>query len=337
LVESSNSNEDFVGLDEYDNKFDVDLSKNSIIMLGLENVGKSSVVMKYFEKNKSLEDIKNIKPTIYQNIVHKQNLFFGINRSFRVFDLGGQQAYLNKHLEQKPLLNSALCHIWVVDAQRGQKKLVESIKYFEKISDVLKATPTKDRPKVFVLNHKHENEVKDKISLEEVKETFAEHIRIPIESYYETTIFDESIFEALSDIFYKLLAPEVIQQVFHYINLHELIKLVERNSSEYKRILQSQGKLWALKIKENFARQQMGLDPLPTPTTSRALIKKLQLYIIGGNFLFKIPKSQIPSGFTSEYVQLFIDGVIKSTYIHGEINLLNESDDYFEFEITRKN
>ena len=84
----SNTNQDIIGLDEYDSKFDDNLSKNSIIMLGLENVGKSSVVMKYFERNKSIDDIKNIKPTIYQNIIQKQNLFFGINRYFRFFYLG---------------------------------------------------------------------------------------------------------------------------------------------------------------------------------------------------------------------------------------------------------
>ena len=191
MTESTNSNQDFVGLDEYDSKFIVDLSKNAIIMLGLENVGKSSVVMKYFEKTKSIEDIKNIRPTIYQNIIHKQNLFFGINRSFRVFDLGGQEAYLNKHLEQKALLSSALCHIWVVDSQGGKEKLNESLSYFSRITEILKAVPLKERPKIFVLNHKHEDGAKEKTSLEEVKEIVAEHIRIPIESYYETTIFDE--------------------------------------------------------------------------------------------------------------------------------------------------
>ena len=112
--------------------------------------------------------------------------------------------------------------------------------------------------------------------------------------------------------------------------------MVEKDKSNFKTILLSQGRLWALKIKESFSRQQMGLDPLPSPSTARALINKMQLYFIGGNFLLKIPISQLPSSFTVEYLLIFLQGVIQASYIQGDIKLLNESDDYLEFELSRK-
>lgn len=326
--------EQIIGLDEYNTKFDNEnFERNSILLLGVQAVGKSSIILKYFD-NRSIEDIKAIRPTVYQDLKQRRPLW-STTKLFRIFDLGGQKQFRQQHTLQEEVLKNALAHIWVIDAQGNQAKLQESLNYFEDITNVLKTVPeVKLRPKIFVLSHKHDGQIESLLTLDEIQDRFSK-LQISIESYYETSIFDDTIFEAITDIFFRLLAPEVLLQVFRYSDLNLVQKIALKSEKGSDNVAFSQGRLWAVKVRESWVRQQMGLKPLAIPESAQQLTKNIRLSKIGGRFILKISKKFLPEGFSTPLLLKFLEGVFDSTGF-GDIHLLNESLNDLEVETYRK-
>ena len=326
--------EELLGLDEYNTKFDNEnFERNSILLLGVQAVGKTSIILKYFD-NSSIENIKAIRPTIYQDLKQRRPLW-STTKFFRIFDLGGQKQFRQQHILQEEVLKNALAHIWVIDAQGNQAKFQESLNYFQDITAVLKTiSDVKLRPKIFVLSHKHDGQSESLLALDEIQDRFSK-LQISIESYYETSIFDDTIFEAITDIFFRLLAPEVLLQVFRYADLNSVQKIISKNEKESNKMAFAQGRLWAVKVRESWVRQQMGLKPLSISESAQQLTASIRLSKIGGRFILKVSKQYLPQSFSTQLLLKFLEGVFDSIGF-AELNLLNESPDDIEVETFRK-
>ena len=108
--------------------------KNSkILILGLDNSGKTSIVLS-LQKKRNLLDYTSLEPTKRFDITELEDL----NSKFQIWDFGGQEQYREDHVQN---LNSYLTEakkiIYVIDIQ-DKKRYDKAITYLDKILNVLK-------------------------------------------------------------------------------------------------------------------------------------------------------------------------------------------------------
>lgn len=106
-----------------------------ILILGLENSGKTSIVLSLM-RNTNLVSYINLKPTI--NVDRINYGFSGIN--YTIFDFGGQEQYRNMHLQNlDKYLFGVNKIIYVIDVQDVEKYEL-ALQYLEAIIKFIEKT-----------------------------------------------------------------------------------------------------------------------------------------------------------------------------------------------------
>jgi GTPase SAR1 family protein len=110
-----------------------DLTPKKILMLGLDNAGKTSITLT-FKKKKNLLSYLSLKPTRKINI----DKFSTPEGDISIFDFGGQRKFRENYLNNfKRHLGGVEQVIYVIDVQ-AIDRYEESLEYFSKIVDYLK-------------------------------------------------------------------------------------------------------------------------------------------------------------------------------------------------------
>jgi small GTP-binding protein len=136
-------------------------TESKILIMGLANSGKTSILLSIQRRTNLLSYI-GLKPTRGVNITEITEA--GSNSAYNIWDLGGQEQYIQNHLDNlDKYLEYAEKLIFVIDIQ-DQEKYSLAVEYFEKIMDGIKKKEIK--PKVSIYFHKHDP------NLDDIKSTF---------------------------------------------------------------------------------------------------------------------------------------------------------------------
>lgn len=104
-----------------------------IILAGLDNAGKTSMLVVLKRMYQFEEEVHSLQPTI--RIEHYRRNFLGYLIDFN--DMGGQQKYRERYLERKLYFDQTDCLIYLIDITDTQR-IPESITYLGKLLVVLK-------------------------------------------------------------------------------------------------------------------------------------------------------------------------------------------------------
>jgi small GTP-binding protein len=104
-----------------------------IIIMGLDNAGKTSIVLS-LEGKKNLLTYYSLSPTKDYNIVNLEIL----GSKYSIWDFGGQEIYLDDHLENlETYLEGTKKIIYVIDVQ-DIERYEKTLSFFEKILEKIK-------------------------------------------------------------------------------------------------------------------------------------------------------------------------------------------------------
>ncbi len=110
------------------------MSKEKILFLGLNNSGKTSIVIS-LQKTTNLLSYTSLKPT--KGIERTQ--FEDKKTEFNIWDFGGQEKYRREHLERLPdYIAGTDKIIYVIDIQ-DEKRYVLAVEYLGKIIKILQS------------------------------------------------------------------------------------------------------------------------------------------------------------------------------------------------------
>ncbi len=161
-----------------------------IIFCGLDNAGKTSIILS-LENKKS--QISYLKPTPGINRSNHRVLGFPIIN----FDFGGQEAFRNQYLKDPSYLENTDLMFYVVDMM-DRNRFTEAIEYFDKIINTFKAINAENGiPPIILLLHKvdPDNKMNSESyihsNIEIFKKLFNRNIKMDFPSF-ETTIYDYS-------------------------------------------------------------------------------------------------------------------------------------------------
>ena len=123
-----------------------------ILVMGLDNSGKSSIILQLIGKN-SLPHVFSINPTKGLNITNLDKK----GKSFNIWELGGEETYINEHLNnfKKYIIDTEEIFfvIDVLDFERYERSLT----YLENIlQGVIK---TDSKPEITIFLHKFDPDV----------------------------------------------------------------------------------------------------------------------------------------------------------------------------------
>ncbi len=99
-----------------------------IVLSGLDNAGKTSMMVVMKKMYQFLEDVSNLEPTI--RIDYYQREFLGFNINF--WDMGGQEKYRERYLKRDIYFDNIDTFIYLIDI-KDEERFDESIEYLEKI------------------------------------------------------------------------------------------------------------------------------------------------------------------------------------------------------------
>ncbi|MHA1982774.1 MAG: GTPase domain-containing protein [Candidatus Hodarchaeales archaeon] len=128
-----------------------------LTVVGLGKVGKTSIIKNVFT-NISLEQLYNIPPTIFREESNLEPDW--VEEPLYVVDLGGQEAYLSKHLTTKNFTQNDLV-IFVIDLQ-DLERMDKTKEYFLNILNIINDISM--NPLIGVMFHKYDPEERDNLT-----------------------------------------------------------------------------------------------------------------------------------------------------------------------------
>ncbi len=172
-----------------------DAKKKKILVLGLENSGKSSLILNLSGQDNIL-DYYSLVPTIKENIRVLQK---GESR-FVLWELGGQENYINQYLANfNKYLHDTEEIFFTIDLQ-DVEKYDKALKYLEEVVSKIKSFNLKIEITIFL--HKNDHDLGEKHP--QVSEMTVENLivkiksLIPPEFYFE--IYKTSLYLSLDKI-----------------------------------------------------------------------------------------------------------------------------------------
>lgn len=162
-----------------------------VIIVGLDNCGKTSILIS-LKENSNLLSYITLNPTRGTNIEE----IMGEDRLIRVWDLGGQQRYRIKHLKNfNEYIIGVKSLIFVIDVQ-DTKRYTLSLNYFKDIIDLLDENKTYINISVYL--HKYDPNLKKQKQFQDVDALINRELIKPIEqmisSDFKYNIFKTSIY-----------------------------------------------------------------------------------------------------------------------------------------------
>ncbi|MHA1377483.1 MAG: ADP-ribosylation factor-like protein [Candidatus Helarchaeota archaeon] len=189
-----------------------------ILMMGLDNAGKTSIARNVFE-GKDYDELKNLKPTEF---VETNEYFYRQLISVNLFDCGGQAQFMRAYKTEdfkSQIFSKVDIMIWVVDSSDKntvKKSLIEFTKSY-----ILLEENSPDA-KIYVLAHKSDNK---KIDLPGIKKIMNELISPKVKlKYYSTSIKNTSARNAIKRILDALMEERMgdrliqLQDTLHKVN-----------------------------------------------------------------------------------------------------------------------
>ncbi len=175
--------------------------------MGLANAGKTSIYIRCFEKADH-ERIQNLVPTIHFTSNVPKIGFTGEN--IRFIDLGGQKQYRQLHLSDPSRFKNLRTVIFLVDVQNLEA--IEDVKrYFSQVLD--RTRKNKETPVMSVFLHKVDPKLKTKLQNNILEFKKALSVLFPPKvTFYTTSIFDDSVYEAMIQTLFLNLPKSVIEQ-----------------------------------------------------------------------------------------------------------------------------
>ncbi len=157
-----------------------------IIMTGLDNSGKTSIIYTLEQRFASLYALK---PTV-SFTVREDFKIFGL--PVKIWDLGGQKQYRDEYLSKKGFIFGETNLIFFVIDVQDSKRFDEAIDYFDKSIEFLNKIGLP--PIIIILMHKVDPEIKDTkkvlTNIENLKNHFSRYPKSLQIEFYETSIFD---------------------------------------------------------------------------------------------------------------------------------------------------
>ena len=189
--------------------------KRPIIVAGLEDSGKSSLIM-------SLKSMTTSVAPVPTNGIYEEEIEF-MKSKIPVLELGGAPEQLQNYLSEPPeYLKSAMLLIYVIDVTKATK-MAESLDYLKSLIKIL--TNTGELPNLRVLlnkydpqyRHQHDAVVKH-VSLK-LEEMFKTEFHLPNKEIYKTSIFEiPTLINAFSALF-RDISPisRIIDETFQHL------------------------------------------------------------------------------------------------------------------------
>ncbi|MHA1650874.1 MAG: ADP-ribosylation factor-like protein [Candidatus Helarchaeota archaeon] len=188
-----------------------------ILIVGLDQAGKTSILNILQEKYNKMD---NIKPTV--GIERDEITVFGF--PIVTWDLGGQEKFRKDYLKNSKYFENTDSLFFVIDAVNSSR-YDEALKYFEEILGIIDNLDGK--PKLVLLIHKIDPNIRDDPKIQEnIKEIKDAFLTVGYDlSIYITSIYDrKTIIEAFSKTFQELISQlKPLKQLLESIVL--LLKL----------------------------------------------------------------------------------------------------------------
>ncbi|MFW9865409.1 MAG: ADP-ribosylation factor-like protein [Candidatus Thorarchaeota archaeon] len=167
-----------------------------IIIAGLDNSGKSSIVLSIIGKM-NLINYLSLNPTIGPNITD----FESIDSKFNIWDLGGQKSYINEYIENfESYITGCSKILFVIDVQDVQRYDL-ALKYLENIMKKIQQMNLEIDTSIFL--HKYDPDLKEiqPLITEEMIHDLIQKVKklIPVSFFFEIykttiyTIFDKTL------------------------------------------------------------------------------------------------------------------------------------------------
>jgi len=194
-------------------------SKQKIIVLGLNNAGKTSMLESLKGKTK-FGDITNLPPTKGVEIQKVEVENFNL----MIWDFGGQEFHRQDYLKnpEEYFLHIDLI-IYVIDIQDSER-YDESLEYFEKILEIIRYF--KENPYVLVLLHKSDPDIRQSVDFQINNEMISEII--------STSLSERNFnFELIQSSIYNFYAnePEFAKSFKQFFGPDKIANTVEEQVS----------------------------------------------------------------------------------------------------------
>ena len=199
-----------------------------IVLIGLSNAGKTCIYERVFEGKKPWELIHQ---TVTKGIAYKDYKIGPMTKPM-IWDLGGQQQYLDEYHGplRKNIFRKASILLYIVDITDYDRFDNSRIEFEWGVNQILSFNPN---AKINVFLHKSDL-IHDKDSIvSHIRKEFAKNISHEI-TYHLTSIFDESLFKAWSDIIRELSPKSTfLNSILRQFKKQEGVKdaiVIERSS-----------------------------------------------------------------------------------------------------------
>lgn len=209
--------------------------KVKYLLVGNWAAGKSSVYYQFFE-NWSDAKLEKIRPTVDKWIANYNS---SSDERFTIYDLGGQEQYRKKHLQDETLFSNLRCVIFVVDVQ-NLGNVEEVLGYYSKVLGRVREAG--ETPHIAVFLHKVDPD--RRFDLYPNIRQWLNHLRPLFSGYYVnwylTSIKDDSAREAMARTMLYTIPKQLLEQTLSrklitqiYDDLQPLLtKLLEANTPE---------------------------------------------------------------------------------------------------------
>ncbi|OLS16901.1 MAG: hypothetical protein HeimC3_37920 [Candidatus Heimdallarchaeota archaeon LC_3] len=281
-----------------------------VTVVGLSKAGKTSIIKSVFT-NISLEQLYNIPPTIFREETNIEPSW--TNEPLYVVDLGGQEAYLSKHLTTKNFTQNDLI-LFVIDLH--DKERIEQVKeYFLNILGIIKDINM--NPLIGVLFHKYDPELRDSLNqnltlyYNFVNEVFTANKFKP--NIHFTSIKDDSCTIALYKLIIKISFGSLLKIGLTDVDPNNWYISDLNKKEDIIQYLISLGKKHGVEIRKNFLDSILQNKPLDDNKSKFDYrMEKDKDFVRLKIYLDDIPSSEIIS--KQEVVDNFLEGFSKPIY-----------------------
>ncbi|MBN1800566.1 MAG: 50S ribosome-binding GTPase [Candidatus Lokiarchaeota archaeon] len=171
-----------------------DPNKKKILVLGLENSGKTSLILNFLGKDNIMEYI-SLVPTLKDNI----NVLRKGDSSFVLWELGGQEKYVKECLENfDNYLPDTEELFFIIDIQ-DVEKYDKALKYLEEVVSKLRSSKLTIEITIFL--HKNDHDLSEKIpQITNMVENLILKIKSIVPANFYCEIYKSSLYISLDKV-----------------------------------------------------------------------------------------------------------------------------------------